>query len=255
VKDVLLWQLNANIYPEAIVSLKHTGGAITAGANLAAGVAADAAVELAHPEGQPLGWSHLLDRAEVSKDVICQSDLWWLPEEDIVDHWHAIGTAGTAGKHLPRVILRALTDHSDDVYPLALDLLLGQQDVDRATIAGFGDDGDMGGLFTPPGGGLFVVEIGDQVVETIRPPDQSVGLCGVVDNGRARTPAWAFLVANDTCHLLACQDLAGLLSYLFGQWLVDRHVFVSSPQRPVDYDEGALNTALKIRGRWSRALH
>jgi hypothetical protein len=151
VKDVFLWQLDADIYPEAVVSLKHAGGAITSGADLAAGVAADAAVELAQPEGESLGRGHLLDGAEVSKSVICYSYLWWFAEEGFVDHWHAIGTTGAARKHLPRVILRALTGYSDDVYPLALDLLLGQQDVDRATVARFDDDSDMGGLFSPPG--------------------------------------------------------------------------------------------------------
>jgi hypothetical protein len=237
-KDVFLWQLDADIYPEAIVSLKHTGGAIAARTDLAAGVAADATVELPQPEGQPLGRGHLLDGAEVGKGVIYRGDLWWLAEEDVVDHWHAVNTAGTARKHLPRVILCALTDHSDDVYPLTLDLLLGQQDVNRATVARFDDDGDMGGILSPPGRGLFIVEIVDQVVKTSWAPDQPVSLCGVVDKGRASAPTWTRFVANDARHLVACQKLAGLLPHLLGQRLVNWHIPISSPQRPVDYGEG-----------------
>ncbi len=58
VEHVLLRDFNPGIHPQAVVPLKHAGGAIALRADLAAGVTADAAVKLGKPEGHALRRRH-----------------------------------------------------------------------------------------------------------------------------------------------------------------------------------------------------
>jgi len=100
------------------------------------------------------------------------------------------GGAGGGGCH-PEI-----AGHADDKDSLPLDLSLGQEDVDGAAVAGFDDDGDAGRLLTATAGLFLVVEIGDQVVDASRIPDQPVGLGRIVDKGRTGAAARAGLVAD-----------------------------------------------------------
>jgi hypothetical protein len=162
-KDVFLRQLNANVHPQPIVPLEHAGGTVATGADLATGIAADAAVELMEPKGQPIGRRHLLNTGQVGILILVRSReaLRRFAQQNIEDHRNPVNTARTAGQSLARLILKSFTGHADDKNPLTLDLLFGQEDIDGTTVARLDDDGNVGRLLVPSQGLLLIVKIGD----------------------------------------------------------------------------------------------
>ena len=84
-------------------------------------------------------------------------------------------------------------------------------------------DSDAGRFLSPTAGTLVVVEVGDQVVDAISAPDQTVDLGRVTDKGRTGDSSRAGLIADDTIHLLTVQELAGLVPQSLSHRFVDRH--------------------------------
>jgi hypothetical protein len=101
--------------------------------------------------------------------------------------------------------LHPVAGNTDNIHPLSLDLLLGQENIDCAAIARL-DHHPNAGWILPSLLRLFlVVEIGNQIVYTVGVPDQSTGVCGAIDKNRASAALRARLVSNHTVYLPTLQ--------------------------------------------------
>src|SRR3990172_1891843 len=127
-------------HPGGIELINKTLAAVTPGAELTAGVAADAAAELLLPEG-PLVRNifafHFFDIFERGGNTISR-----LTDKVVIHHWCAVGTALAAfliffAYLVPGHIRHPLAYCPDDIYLLADYLLLVYQQIHRARVTRF----------------------------------------------------------------------------------------------------------------------
>jgi hypothetical protein len=168
--------------------------------------------------------SQFLDAGQIIIALLDRRHLHWLTQQHVVDHRRSVAATAAAGQLLTYGILHSLTGYADDKDALPLDLLLGQEDIDRPAVTGLDDDGYAGRFLTSFAGFLLVVEIGDQVVDTRLVQDQLVGAGRIIDKGGAGNAPRTGLVSNDAVHLFAFQEMASLVSQSLGQRLVDWHI-------------------------------
>jgi hypothetical protein len=200
VEDVLLRQFDTDVDPQPVVPLKHAGRTVAAGAHLAAGIAADAAVELTKPELQPLRGIQGFDLLQSVVLIVDQLDLRRLTEQDIVEYGETVGAAGAPPIQLTVGAVHAVAGYPDGEQPLSIDLLFRQKHIERSAVAGLYDDGDARGGLSSLWRLLLIVEVRHQVVEAGFTPYEAVDLARIVDERGASAAARADLVADDTVH-------------------------------------------------------
>jgi hypothetical protein len=246
VEDVFLGNLNPRIHPQAVVPLKHAGGTVASRTDLPTGIAADAAVKLGEPESHPFGRGHRRNPLQVRPIVRNRSNLRWHADPYIVEDGRPVCTAAAFGGLLPRLVHHPFAGYTDDEQAGALYLLLRQQDVERTTITRLDDNAHPRGFFATLAGLFLVVQVNGQVMDALRPPDQTVRLGSVIDDHGARPTPTAHFIADHTIHLLFGQQAAGMLTQFLGQRFVHRCPFPT----PLE----TLRPAVNGRAEGKRAL-
>jgi hypothetical protein len=230
VEDVFLWQFDTDVDPQPIVPLKHTGSTVATWANLSAGIAADTAVELTQPEGEPLGGIHRIDLRQFTVLVLDRLDLWRFTEQHVVHHRYAVDTAGAADLQFIRFAAYTSAGKTDDENVSPIDLLFRQEDVEGTAVTRLDNYGDVRGILPPPLGLLLVVEVCHEVMDASVVPDQPANLGRIEDEGRTGSTSRTGLVADDTVHLTIFQKPMGMIPKSSSQCFVNRHAADSSPR-------------------------
>src|SRR3989304_5242567 len=208
VKGALLAQPDPHPEPGRIVALEEAGRAVAHRAGLAAGIAAQAAVELLQPVGQAL----LRPQArEPVERILLQGSRRrreGLSDQSVTDERSAFCAAEAArlqrprardclvrDRSLPRALEDPGADDADDMYLLAGELVFGQEHVDRPAIASLHNNPNRPGRLAllpwPQTGG----QIGCRVVRGGGVPNQAARLLRSLDENGPRPAAGAGLLA------------------------------------------------------------
>ncbi len=186
-------------------------------ADLAAGVAAHALVELLRPERPALLEGLVVQRRDALRDRHDRPRglRLWLADEmvrqrrlavvaAVAARRHVLGREGEGGGQLV-LLEHAAAAHADQHYVVAADLRLPKEPGDGLDVAPLDDEPDLaelGDVVAPR------VEVGDEVVHAARVEDELLRVGRVADEDRPGAASGA-LPADDDTHVAGLEELAG----------------------------------------------